>query len=175
MILLDSRVGSKHLAPELEGLGAEFELTHLEFADACFTGNGPDGVVSVGVEIKNVNDLANSIQSGRLAGHQVPGLLDNYQHIWLVVEGFYRNSPSTIVEVPRGAGWQPLHLGSRPVFWTGLEGFLTTLEVQASIHVRRTRTPRETAEFLKLLHHWWGQPYDEHRALKAVHRSAPRA
>lgn len=175
MILLDPRVGSKHLAADFENLGAGFEITHLEYADASFIGLGPDDeAVTVGVEVKNVQDLANSMQSGRLAGHQIPGLLDTYQHVWLVVEGIYRRSRgSSVVEIPRGAGWYPLHLGRRPVFWSQLENFLTSLEALAGIHMRHTRTSRETAEFIHLLHDWWQKP--DHKSLKVIHRPAPRA
>lgn len=174
MILLDPRVGSKHLADHFAALDAAYETTHLEYADASFLGAGADGApVSVGIEIKNVGDLANSMQSGRLAGHQIPGLLDTYQHVWLVVEGIYRRSRgNSVVEIPRGAGWAPLHLGRRPVFWSQLENFLTSLEVLAGIHVRQTRTARETAEFIHLLHDWWQKP--DHKALKVIHRPAPR-
>lgn len=175
MILLDPRVGSKHLAPDFEQIGADFELTPLEFADASFIGTGADGEpATVGVEIKNVQDLANSMQSGRLAGHQVPGLLERYQYVWLVVEGFYRRSRgSNVVEIPRGQRWQPLYLGRRPILWSQLENFLTSLEVLAGIRVRRTRTSRETAEFIHLLYEWWQKP--DHTALRVVHRTAPRA
>lgn len=174
MILLDPRVGSKHLAPEFEAIGAAYELTPLEFADASFLGTGEDErPATIGVEVKNVRDLVNSMQSGRLAGHQIPGLLEQYQHVWLAVEGVYRRSRgNNVVEIPRGSSWSPLYLGKRPVFWSQLENFLTSLEVLAGVHVRRTRTPRETAEFIHLLYEWWQKP--DHKALKVIHRQAPR-
>lgn len=176
MILLDSRVGSKHLADDFSDIGASYEKTRLEFGDASFQGNGDNGPVAIGVEIKNVADLANSMASGRLAGHQVPGLLERYQHVWLVVEGFYRrHRTSDIVEMPSGAVWKPLYLGKRPVFWGQLEAFLTSLEVMAGIKVRRTRTTRETAEFIVMLHGWWQKPWEQHKSLNVVHRAAPRA
>lgn len=174
MILLDPRVGSKHLADDFDALGVGYELTPLEFADASFIGNGDDGPTTVGVELKNVRDLVNSMTSGRLAGHQVPGLLDTYQQVWLVVEGGYRRARgSGVVEISRGSRWSPLYLGKRPVFWSQLEGFLTTLEVMAGIRVRRTQTPHETAAFIGSLFDWWQKP--GHRSLKVMHREAPRA
>lgn len=176
MILLDSRVGSNHLADDFRDIGASFEMTRLEFGDASFMGNGAGGPAPIGIEVKNIGDLANSMQSGRLAGHQVPGLLDRYEHVWLVVEGFYRrHRTSDIVEMPQGATWKPLYLGKRPVFWGQLESFLTSLEVLAGLKVRRTRTTRETAEFINMLHGWWNKPWEQHKSLNVVHKTAPRA
>ena len=172
MILLDPRIGSKHLAEHFDALSVPYELTHLEFGDAAFLGNGETGTVSVGVEVKNISDLVNSMASGRLAGHQIPGLLDRYgANVWLIVEGSYRaRKGSDLLEVPKGVTWSPLSLGSRPVFVSDMENFLTTLEVQAGIHVRKTRDPRQTARTLGLLHGWWSRPYGEHRSLKVIHR-----
>lgn len=173
MILLDPRVGSKHLADEFDEIGADYELTPLDFADASFIGAGSDGPATIGVELKNIKDLVNSMQSGRLAGHQVPGLLERYQHVWLVVEGVYRQARENgVVEVPRGRGWAPLYTGRRPVFWQQVEAFLTSMEVLAGLHIRKTRTPRETAEFIQSLYGWWQKA--DHRSLKVVHRQAPR-
>ena len=172
MILLDPRIGSKHLAEHFDALSVPYELTHLEFGDAAFLGNGESGTVSVGVEVKNILDLVNSMASGRLAGHQIPGLLDRYgSNVWLIVEGSYRaKKGSGLLEVPKGVGWCPLSLGPRPVFAADVENFLTTLEVQAGLKVRKTHSERETAAVIGLLHGWWSRPYGEHRSLKTIHR-----
>jgi ERCC4-type nuclease len=172
-VYVDPRIGSSHLMVGLQEQQVPCELTHLDFGDCCFFGNGPDDTqVSIGVELKNVADLVQSMQSGRLAGHQVPGLVEAYGHVWLIVEGFYRASRRTgQVEVPRGKGWQPLGHGRAPIFWRALENFLTTLEVQAGLHIRRTRTSNETARFIALLYHWWtDKAYAEHTSLHVMHR-----
>jgi len=163
-------VGSSHLAAHFDELKVPYEITSLEFADVMFMGNGPEGPVSVGVELKNIFDFINSMHTGRLAGHQIPGLKERYDHVWIIVEGFYRSRKgSGIAEVPRGPTWMPLYLGKRPVFWNELEAFITSIEVQAGIHVRRTRTEHETARLIgTVLLPWWGKQWTDHRSLKQL-------
>lgn len=168
MILVDSRVGSKHLAGEFDSLGVGYELTQLEFGDCSWLGKSESGPVAVGVELKNVQDLLNSIRSGRLSGHQVPGLLDRYQHTWLVVEGVYRPRRDGLCEVLHGRTWGPLVQGKHPVFYNEVEGYLTTLAVHAGIHTKHTGSPRETAQFLSLLYDWWQK--DKHKSLQTIYR-----
>lgn len=169
MILVDSRVGSKHLAGEFDSLGVGYELTQLEFGDCSWLGKSDSGPVAVGVELKNVNDLLNSIQSGRLSGHQVPGLLDRYQHVWLVVEGVYRSRRDGLVEVLQGRTWTPLVMGRRrPVYYSEIEGYLTTLAVEAGIHTKQTGNAKETARFIELLYTWWQK--DKHTSLQTIYQ-----
>lgn len=172
MIYLDPRVGSQHLAAHFDELHLPYELTPLSYGDAMFMGNGPGGPVSVGVELKNIFDFINSMHTGRLAGHQIPGLLDTYDHSWIVVEGFYRSRKgSGIAEVPRGPAWMPLYLGKRPVFWNEIEAFITSIEVQCGIHVRRTRTEHETARLIgNVLVPWWDKQWGDHRSLRQLDR-----
>jgi ERCC4-type nuclease len=176
VILLDPRFGATKSASRaeraeafkalLEGFGCSVELAQQTFGDAAFVGNGPEGPVTIGIELKTTQDLANSMQTGRLAGHQIPGLLESYRHVWLIVEGISRRGKSGVLEVPRGNGWQQFYLGQRPLFWADVEKFLTTLEVQGGVHVRRTRTSAESAQAIALLHDWWSKEWADHKGLK---------
>lgn len=164
LIFIDRRVGSAHLAEDLEANAVPCELTTLEYGDVAFVGNGPDDTqIHIGIELKNVNDLINSMQSGRLAAHQIPGLIERYAHTYLIIEGSF------------GPAMSPKHHGAqRPVAWRELEAFLVTLEVQAGIHIRHSRTANETAALIMLLYHWWtDKRYEEHRSLQAL--DVPRA
>jgi ERCC4-type nuclease len=183
VIFADPRVGSKQtekrshdLTGPLSDLGIDVELTPLDFGDFAFFGNGPEGPLSVGIELKTVSDFINSMLSGRLAGHQIPGLVEKYQRVYLIIEGFYRaKRGSGLLEVPRGAGWAPLHCGPRPVFWADVERFITGLE-EAGIRVRRTRTSNETARVIaQVLYGFWQKDYEEHRSFNVLYRPAPLA
>lgn len=179
MILLDPRFGKTKTASRaerasafketLEGCGVPVELAQMEFGDASFMGNGEDGPVSIGIEIKATQDLVNSMASGRLAGHQIPGLLDHYQHVWLVVEGISRRGKGGGLEIPRGNGWTQLALGKRPLFWDDVEKFLVTLEVQAGLRVRRARTTAETAHEIAALYQWWQKDWKQHKGLAVTY------
>src|SRR3990167_6616904 len=181
MILVDPRFGSERqgqrsshraVAEALEALGFEIEKTSLESGDFVFLGNGPDGLMKVGVELKVINDLINSMRSGRLA-EQVLGMSEHYGRSYLIVEGFYRaKRGSGRLEVPRGKRWAPLMLGPRPVYWADVEKFITGLE-EAGGRGGRGRTAHETARVIgQVLQSFWDKPYDEHRSLQVLHKQA---
>jgi len=174
VILLDRRIGSSDLYSPLRKLDVPVELVTLDSGDAAWLGRGPEEApVPVGIEIKRVSDLISSITSGRLSGHQLPKLIREYQHAWLIVEGRYRASAEGVLETPQGATWAP-HMGSRgsgqAFTYRELEAFLTTLEMRAGLHLRRTFDRTETAVLLATLYQWWtGKAWHEHRAHLALH------
>ena len=170
MIKVDARVGSAHLGPLFAELKMPFEVTTLAFGDAAFLGYGPDGPIAIGVELKLIADLIASLHSGRLVGHQLPGLLRDYQRVYVVVEGFYRaNRRTGQLEMPYGKGWRPIYAGKRPIFWSDIEKFLVGLE-EWGVRVHRTRTSRETARLIaRVLWGYWSKDYEDHRSLDAVY------
>jgi len=184
MIFLDPRFGETKQAPgserlaafkkDLEGFGADVVVQQMEFGDAAFIGNGPDGPIKVGIELKTIKDLINGMQTKRLAGHQIPGLLETYGRTYLVVEGFYRaGRPSGILEMPYGRRWRGFYAGKRPIFWADVEKFLTGLE-EVGVRLRRTRTPHETARVIaQVLQGFWNKDYAAHRSLDVVYTAQP--
>lgn len=171
MILVDHRVGSRELMRYLPSGRAE--LAHLPFADAMFLGRGPEDIpVHVGIEIKRLDDMLNSMVDGRFAGHQLPGLVRDYHQIYLIIEGHYRPNPETgVLQVHNGrpAKWIDLELGTKQ--WTAreLHGFLTTIETRYHVHLRRAFDRRETAGLILDLHHWWSDKlYEAHRSAQAI-------
>lgn len=182
MILADPRYGSERpghrsshriVAEQIAGMGIEVVPQSLDSADFAFLGNGPEGPLHVGVELKTVPDFITSMQSGRMAD-QIARMTEQYQRTYVIVEGFYRaRRGSGLLEVPRGRVWQPLTLGSRPVFWAEVERFVTGIE-EAGVRVRRTRTSNETASVIvHVLKAWWDKDYEEHRSLNVLYRPAP--
>lgn len=184
MIFVDPRYGTakagrtsaqKAVALALAGFpGIVVEESVLPFGDFTFLGHGPDdAVLQVGIELKTVSDFVTSMQTGRLAGYQVPGLLETYQRAYIVVQGFYRaNRRTGALEMPAGNRWRALQVGQRPVFWSDVEKFISSLE-ELGIRVRRTRTPNETASVIgQVLYPFWQKPYDEHATFHA-HYTAP--
>lgn len=174
MLFVDSRVGSFDLAPVLKGLGAQVELTTLEFGDCAFCGNGPEGrPVQVGIELKKLNDMLSCITSGRFSGHQLPGLVQNYDRIWLVIEGIYRANPRDgILETRKGGDWRAVELGSRRWQYRDLESFLTTIEVRGGVHIRRTGNREDTARIVAGLYSWWtAGEFEDHRSHLALNHA----
>ena len=160
MISVDYRIGSKELAAPLHQLGAQVAVKLLPFGDVCFRG-GSGGLRFIGIERKTVGDLLACICDNRFSGHQLPGLLDRYDIVYLLVEGPWRpdkrtgllqsghvwefNTPGRS-SLKTGIAW---HEHRRParMMYAGFDGFQCSVEQLARIHVVRTLDLMETV--------WW--------------------
>ena len=171
MIRIDRRIGSAHLQPLLQKMGVPVQVQTLEYGDVAFEGRGPEErPVPVGIEVKTLGDLLASLTTGRLMGHQMPGLLAHYEHVYLVVQGFYKINREGAIETRMGRDWHPLVLGGRVFLWRDLSGLLTTLETRCGVHLRQTSGAHETALTVAGLYHWWtGKAYADHRSHLAFH------
>jgi ERCC4-type nuclease len=162
-LFVDPRVGSIDLVQYLK---VPVEVTRLKFGDVSFMGNGPDGAVwSIGIERKNIRDLVSSMDTGRLSGHQLIGLLDFYNLVYIVVEGIWRVH-NGLVEVCVGRNsWRPLG-GSRERQYSYAEiaNFLNTLAVITGVRVWFTSDPQQTGDWIRHTYFWWQKAWNEHRA-----------
>lgn len=161
MIYLDSRTGSKELYVPLQSRGVPVELTVLEYGDAMFIGHGPAGDVLIGVERKVTQDLVSSLVSGRLSGHQIPGIVAMYPYRWIVVEGISRENKDGFLEVPRGGRvWESVGIRARAV-----EQYLLTVQLRGGVFVQRTSSLDGTAAWIEALYRWWtDKAWGEHRS-----------
>jgi len=159
-ILVDDRVGSRELLPDLKQLHLPCSLTRLPFGDVAFEGEGPKGTVRVGIERKTIGDLINSFTSGRLSSHQLPGLVQNYEYRWIFIEGLWKAGRDGCIEVWRGK-WRP---ASTRVGYYQLAGYMAALEVNGACWIRRTGSLWETANDVGILFRWWGKPWKQHRS-----------
>lgn len=166
MIYIDPRVGSAHLLPLISEMGVPTVLEPLEFGDVAFVGNGPDGPVRVGIEVKGGkggSDFIQSMQSGRLAGHQVDGM-KHYDRRYLIVEGLRPNM--------NGVVWNPYprqRATMRPIFMIDIEKYITGLE-ESGLRVRFTTAPLSTARLIvKQLYAFWQEEYDKHSSINTVY------
>ncbi len=169
MILVDRRIGSNDLLKPLQQAGLEAKLVELEFGDIAFEGKGEQGAsLNIGVEFKRLGDLISSLRSGRLAGHQLPGLLKTYDRAWLLIEGNWQhNEQGLVTSFQKGRGWTPVH-GKMTA--AELETTVLTLELCGGLHVRYVNTRRDTLRFLSNLYRWWtDRALDGHHSHLAVH------
>lgn len=169
--------GEKHshdMRPHFEALEVEHKLHPMDFGDFSFIGNGPDGFIRIGVELKTVEDFVGSMQSGRLTGYQIPGLTEHYHRVYLIVQGVYKiDRKSGLLMVPRGRMWRALRLGRRPVLWAEVERFITGLE-EAGIRMRYTRSSWETAQIVsRVLEPFWDKPYEDHKSFNVLYQPVP--
>lgn len=170
MILIDSRVGSKHLAALL---GDNAILTQLDYGDAAWSGNG----ITVGVEIKTVLDAVSCLYSGRLADHQIPGLKASYDVVYLIIEGIWRPSPEGVLQYFK---WFPSKketvcgqwmtaVNRKPLMYSAFESWLQSLASLGGVSVRSTPSSDTTAALLLSLHNWYQR--ESHESFKAIHQA----
>ncbi len=170
MIDVDDRTGSCELHPCFPA--GMSRLTRLQFADFAFWGRGADDVpVHIGVERKTIGDLVSCMTTKRFAGHQLIGLSNVYNHVYIVVEGMYRPEPHTgVLETWKRGGWSPLSHGRRSYLYSSVVNFLCTLQTLCGVGVVRTATDTETVHAVLALYHWWNdKAWDEHRSHVGVY------
>jgi len=174
-ILLDSRAGSKELQPYFKPYAIPLEVCHLEYADAAFVGNGPDGPCYIGIERKTIGDLMNSLRSGRLGGHQLGGLIENYDAAYLILEGILKPGNGGELLTSYGNGqWRPAYNGRTVMLYREVDNFLTTMET-AGLRVRKTAYITETACVIANLFAWWSKPFEDHKAHREIYAPVPAA
>jgi len=162
MILVDERQGSVELAPLL----SSSIVCHLDYGDFAWSGKGPEGEVTIGVERKRLMDLLQSMTSGRLSGHQIIGMLDTYDWTYLLVEGLWRPDRHTgVLMRANGKGkWEAAHLGSRRFMARDIYNFFNTLTVMTGIIVVTTGNIWESAKWLESCSGWWNKGWAKHKS-----------
>lgn len=177
MILVDYRNGpdvakatkaADLLTPLLEA-GLPASETTLEFGDVAFEGRGVKGApVWIGIEFKKFSDLIQSMSTDRLQGHQLPGLVIEYERPWLVVEGEWTHDDRGRVTQWKGKGRRRPVLGAPPA--AELEKQLLCLHTRGGLHVRHCFTRRDTVRFLCQLYRFWtDKDLDKHKSHLAIH------
>lgn len=162
MILVDSRVGSAEIAPLLRNPMVCF----LEYADFAFSGNGPSGPVNIGIERKTLMDFLQSMTTGRLSGHQIIGLTQQYDWVYLLVEGIWRPDRHTgiLQRIGRNGKWAAVAQGSRRFMARDIYNFINTLQVMCNIVTVTTSNQWETAMWLTAIHGWWQKGWGKHKS-----------
>lgn len=167
VLLIDKRVGSGELAKYMSILHLPVEVCDLSYGDMSFLGLGEDGMpIPIGIERKALPDFLSSMYTGRFQSHQLPGLLQCYKEVWVVVEGLWKVDPhSGQVWVPKGKHWGPLNLSGKDVLYHDLESMFLTLEIKGGVRLRRTTGKLETGRFIRTLYEWWtSKDFADHRS-----------
>jgi ERCC4-type nuclease len=171
MILVDGRVGSKDLLPYIHRFAVKGELAQLDFGDACFEGNGPDGRICIGIERKTMGDMLNCVDDARYAGHQRPGMLAMYQKSVLIIEGVWKPDPDNgyLLECVAQMTWRPFRYRTMNVRYSKLFRYLFGLQM-AGTTVIQTRNMEQTAFNICEMYHWFQKKWDDHTSLLEVQK-----
>lgn len=141
--------------------------------DVYFTGNGPDGKLSIAIEICSFTDLMSKIQTGKLAATQIPDLL-NYDRPWIAWYGSVRDHDGRLqyqrynrsrhahewVDYSPGKSKQKFSLAY-------LENFLDSPALTSThIRVKHYRTLAEIAYWIGNCYYpLWQKPWTAHKSL----------
>lgn len=178
MIQVDDREGSRDLVPLLtsygSGKGVKVLMQRMEFADFAFDGNGPHGRCRIGVERKKLADFIGSMETGRLVGHQLPGMFENYDYTWIIVEGVFRGDPNSgLLETSTRGGWRPYSIGRRQFLFASVDNYINSLTTQTPCKIKICGNPHDTAVAVLNLYGWWNKDWKAHKSCKTIHDPFP--
>lgn len=126
----------------------------------------------VGYERKVLSDMVTSMRDKRFQGHQLPGLLEQYAVVTLIVEGIWRVGAGGVVEVAGGGnGWRPYKFGGgSPILYRELDHFWATLQYKHGVVVVCTANREQTAAYLVSRWKWWNdKTFDQHRSCDTIY------
>lgn len=169
MLLLDNRIGSKHLLSSLQK-EVEVSLERLEFGDVAFTSK--EGK-AIGIEIKSIGEFLSDVISNRFTGYQVPGLLDTFDWVYVVVEGLWKRQPSNGIGIYHGREWRNFNTGNRSYTYRELCKRVNSLSILGNIRVIFTASQTDTIELILSLHEWWSEGFHHHKTLSTFYSKPP--
>ena len=168
MLTVDPREGSQNLIEPLSRMGLPVKKEKLEYGDVAFAARGPnEDVLGVGIEYKSVSDLLQSWHDGRLLGHQMPGMLNSYSLVYLLVEGVISADTDDRIRILDGRrGWKPVRSETR---YTNLIGWLETLQSLYGVRVLMSANLLTTCVQVASTYKWWQKPYESHGTAVTIH------
>ena len=168
-LLIDRATGSNELAEPLRKMGLPVEVMHLEYGDVAFLGRGEKGApLYIGIELKKVGELVQSLRSKRLQGHQLLGLTKDFDRRYLLIEGDFHHDNDGRATVFRGTG-KPKPLPGAPNA-VALEEEVINIQTRGGCWVRHTTTRRDTLRFiLACFRYWTDKDLDQHKSHLAMY------
>jgi ERCC4-type nuclease len=153
----------------------EFSTTscRLDFGDATFSGNGPFGEVLIGIERKRLGDLVQSMQDRRLSGHQLVGMRNYYDFLYLCVEELWRPDHNGGIEVFRSGRFVPLTTRADGCTYRQVTSYLNSLSIMGGVHILHSSGQLQTAAIYASLVHWWDKPWTSHHSHDVIYAPGP--
>lgn len=183
MILIDPRSGNEKpetvttidkMVSYIRKVGIPCDKWSLEFADAAFEGNGPEGRILIGVERKSLHDMLNCIDDARYVAHQKIGMQSMYAKSFLIVEGCWRphDPDGWLMEgFDGGARWGFCRYRSRQTLYSKLRRYLFSVSLSGVI-VLYTRDLWHTSYDICELYTYFQKQWDSHTSLIEVQKLA---
>lgn len=180
MILIDTK-GDKPKAASpgremitlIKRFGVPCEQANLQFGDAMFEGKGPDGPMAVGIERKALPDLLQCIDDARLAGHQLPGMREDYKVRVLMVEGHWKahDPDGLLMDSHNGINYGYARYRTQRVMYAKLYRYLISVSL-SGVLVAYSRDLWHTAYNICEYYHYFQKPWLAHTSLQEIHKVA---
>ncbi len=168
MILVDGATGSAELVEPLRRMRLPVEQTHLDFGDVAVIGRGVKGVsLFIGIELKKIGELVQSMNSARLQGHQLRGMIAAYDRRYLIVEGDFHHDKHGRAVMARGRR-SGLLRGAPSAM--DFEKRLLNLQVRGGLITRHVSTRRDTLRVICAWYRYWtDRDLDAHKSHIAIY------
>ncbi len=152
--------------------GTGKSLFPLNSADICFNGNGPNGRMPIGIEVKKDSDLISSLSTKRLQGTQLPKMLNDYQLRYLLWYGRIREGKNGNIEI-----WiEKISETGKPYgYWfdsrshysySALQKFLCSPSFTNYFIEKHVETKEDAAKWIVQLYEEWNKPWNSHKSMK---------
>ena len=172
--------GSKEFLAPCVRLGLPAKVKYLAYGDFAFYGNGPSGLVRVGIERKTISEMLGDKARRRFVGRQLPGMVRRYDYRFLVVEGSARIDPD-YGDILDGKDlsrrhkdlltiWRPARYADNHSFDRYVKEAMT-VRLCCGLHIIPTATSAETACLLHSIYRWFQKEWHEHRSHLAVEQA----
>ena len=177
MVTIDPRQGSGELEPMLKSIGLETEIRQMPAADFAFDGDGPKGMSRIGIERKRIKDALSCMRDARLAGKQLPRMVDIYDIRYVFIEGLVRANPSTgileeglnLYDNRKPVWWRDVVIGRSRFMYTDFDKWIASLE-WAPVRVRRTVSPEDTCRQISALYSYYNDKrWVDHKSVGALY------
>lgn len=175
-VYLDPRAGSGEL---LQYFPSGFaQLLTLDSGDVMGVGDGPNGSICWGVEIKKVttSDLLQSMEEGRLK-EQLGRMQEDFDFRALIVQGDMRSNWQTgHLQVWSGKGargfWKDAVFGAKKkIMYQHFMSWLMSMLLCSGTFYIHTSDGQTTADTICALHNFFSKPWEDHSSLKVFNDS----
>lgn len=172
MMRVDYRIGSRQLLPLLRRAGVRAVTSHqMRFGDFMFEGYGPMGETTIGIERKTIHEVIGGLTSPEFK-RQIRGMLTTYKIAWLIIEGYYKQDPTSgalVLSGGREGGFT-----RQRWLWDTIEKFVTGMTAQTPLRIKTTMGMAGTVAQLKVLYDYYRVPWEKHSSMLSVDESVIR-
>lgn len=180
MIYIDPRDGSEDL-PCYITPKKNVELLQLNSADAMGAGNGPEGTLLWGVEVKKLGDALQALQDGRLV-QQLGRMHEDYDWNFFLLEATIRMNKQTGYlqqwaedRKSKGGGyWRDALFGNKEkMMYQHFYSWLMSVTICAGVFLLQTTSREETGAAIMSIDSQLSKPWEDHSSMKVFDDSHP--